>query len=66
VRTGLPQDAGGGNAQRRRSALFQRLEQMNIENTHLLCMGLSANPCHEIVARRMYFAVSGNLKCKML
>ena len=27
-----------------------RLEQMNIENVHLLCKDLPANPCREIVA----------------
>jgi hypothetical protein len=30
--------------------MFFRLEQMNIENVHLLCKDLPANPCHEIVA----------------
>jgi hypothetical protein len=25
------------------------LEQINIENVHLLCKDLPANPCHEIV-----------------
>jgi hypothetical protein len=33
------------------------LEQINIENVYLLCRDLLANPCREIVARRIYFAV---------
>jgi hypothetical protein len=42
------------------------LEQMNIENVYLLCKDLLVNPCHEFVARRIYFAVSNKLKVKML
>jgi hypothetical protein len=33
-----------------------RLEQIAIENNHLLCKDLPANPCREIVARRTCFA----------
>jgi hypothetical protein len=32
-------------------------EQINIENVYLLCMDLLANPCREIAAMRIYFAV---------
>jgi hypothetical protein len=37
--------------------VVSKTEQINIENVYLLCMDLLANPCREIVARRIYFAV---------
>jgi hypothetical protein len=36
---------------------YSTLEQINIENVHLRGKGLLANPCREIVARRIHFAV---------
>jgi hypothetical protein len=34
-----------------------KLGQINIENVHLPCKDLPANPCREIIARRTCFAV---------
>ena len=39
---------------------------MNIENVDLLCKDLLENPCHEFVARRIYFAMSDKLKVELL
>jgi hypothetical protein len=37
-------------------AIYSELEQINNEIVYLLCKGLLANPCREIVARRIHFA----------
>jgi hypothetical protein len=42
------------------------LEQINIENVHLLCKDLPANPCHEIVVGGLCQPLSDNLKVNML
>jgi hypothetical protein len=39
---------------------------MNIENIHLLCKDLPANPCHEIVVGWLRQPSSDNLKVNML
>jgi hypothetical protein len=46
--------------------LSYTVEQIDVENIHLLCKDLPANPCRWIVARRTCFAASDNLKRKML
>jgi hypothetical protein len=39
---------------------------MNIENVHLLCRDLPANPCHEIVAGGLCPPLNDNLKVAAL
>ncbi len=42
------------------------LEQINIENVHLLCKDLSSNPCSEIGVGGLCPPLSDNLKAKLL
>jgi hypothetical protein len=39
---------------------------MNIENVHLLCKDLLANPCHEIVVGGLCLPLRDNLKVNAL
>jgi hypothetical protein len=56
----------GSGKPRPPEAIQRVLEQMNIENVHLLCKDLPANPCHEIVAGGLCPPLSDNLKVNVL